>query len=201
MVLVLVIGDIHIPYRANDIPLEFKKLFQPGRFEYVIITGNLCSRDVLDYFRSFTSEVYVTCGELDEAKKFEETQFIQIEDFKIGVIHGHQVIPWGDKDALGMVQRKLNADLLISGHTHKFSAYEHNGFFFLNPGSVTGAYSGLSTDFTPSFVLMDIRGSKLSLFVYRLTNPEALKPEDRVKVHQLDYNKSDIKSQADSKSS
>jgi putative phosphoesterase len=46
--------------------------------------------------------------------------------------------------ALGVVQRKLNADLLISGHTHKFSAYEHNGSFFLNPGSATGAYSGLT---------------------------------------------------------
>jgi len=187
MVLVLVIGDIHIPYRANDIPPEFKKLFQPGRFEYVIITGNLCSRDVHDYFRSFTSEVYVTAGEFDDPNKFDETKVIQIEDFKIGITHGHQVVPWADKDALGIVQRKLNADLLISGHTHKFSAYEHNGHFFLNPGSATGAYSGLTPDAIPSFVLMDIRGPKLSLFVYRLTNPEAVKPEDRVKIHQLDY--------------
>lgn len=42
---------------------------------------------------------------------------------------------------------------------------------------------------------MDIRGPKLSLFVYRLTNPEAVKPEDRVKIHQLDYTKPEQQNQ------
>lgn len=78
--LVLVIGDLHIPYRAHDIPAEFKSMFvsvayvpsnlqQSGRFEYVILTGNLCSRDVFDYFRSFTSFVYAVAGEYDDVRQ------------------------------------------------------------------------------------------------------------------------------------
>ena len=32
---------------------------------------------------------------------------------------------------------------MISGHTHKLEAYEKDGKFYINPGSVTGAYSAL----------------------------------------------------------
>lgn len=31
-----------------------------------------------------------------------------------------QIVPWGSNDALALVQRKLNVDILISGHTHEF---------------------------------------------------------------------------------
>lgn len=31
-----------------------------------------------------------------------------------------QVVPWGSNEALALVQRKLNVDILISGHTHEF---------------------------------------------------------------------------------
>lgn len=42
-----------------------------------------------------------------------------------------------------MTQRELEVDILISGHTHKFNAFEKDGKFFINPGSATGAYSSL----------------------------------------------------------
>lgn len=29
-----------------------------------------------------------------------------------------QVVPWGDKDALAILQRKLDCDILVTGHTH-----------------------------------------------------------------------------------
>ncbi len=35
--------------------------------------------------------------------------------FKIGLIHGHQVIPWGDMASLALLQRQLDVDILISG--------------------------------------------------------------------------------------
>ena len=31
-----------------------------------------------------------------------------------------QVVPWGDTDALGLQQRKLVVDILVTGHTHEF---------------------------------------------------------------------------------
>jgi vacuolar protein sorting-associated protein 29 len=53
------------------------------------------------------------------------------------------VIPWGDKESLAMLQRQLDVDVLITGHTHQFEAFEEDNKFFINPGSATGAYSPL----------------------------------------------------------
>jgi vacuolar protein sorting-associated protein 29 len=70
-----------------------------------------------------------------------ETKVVTIGEFTIGLIHGHQVIPWGDQETLAMVQRELDCDILISGHTHKNSISSYDGKFFINPGSATGAFS------------------------------------------------------------
>lgn len=54
-----------------------------------------------------------------------------------------KIIPWGDTDALAILQRQLDVDILITGHTHKFEAFEHENKFYINPGSATGAYHPL----------------------------------------------------------
>jgi hypothetical protein len=38
----------------------------------------------------------------------------------------------------------LDVDILITGHTHKFEAFEFEGKFFINPGSATGAFSSFT---------------------------------------------------------
>ena len=43
-------------------------------------------------------------------------------------------------------------------------AYKYEDRFLINPGSATGAYSTITPDSNPSFVLMDINGSKVSFF-------------------------------------
>lgn len=68
---------------------------------------------------------------------------VTVGQFKIGLIHGHQVIPWGDMASLALLQRQLDVDILISGHTHKFEAFENENKFYINPGSATGAYCAL----------------------------------------------------------
>ena len=42
----LIIGDIHIPQRATDIPEQFKDLLVPNKMQYVISPGNVGSREV-----------------------------------------------------------------------------------------------------------------------------------------------------------
>ena len=44
MVLVLCIGDLHVPHRAAALPARFKALLVPGRIHHVLCTGNLCTR-------------------------------------------------------------------------------------------------------------------------------------------------------------
>ena len=82
----------------------------------------------------------------------------------------------------GLIARQLDCDILISGHTNKFEAYEHENKFYVNPGSATGAYSALDSDITPSFILMDIQSSTVVTYVYQLI-------DDEVKVDRIEYKK------------
>jgi hypothetical protein len=42
MVLVLALGDLHVPHRAPDLPAKFKSMLVPGKIQHIICTGNLC---------------------------------------------------------------------------------------------------------------------------------------------------------------
>lgn len=42
MVLVLALGDLHIPHRAADLPAKFKSMLVPGKIQHIVCTGNLC---------------------------------------------------------------------------------------------------------------------------------------------------------------
>ena len=91
---------------------------------------------------------------------------MKIGDLKFGLVHGHTVIPWGDINSLGMVQRQMDVDVLISGHTHEFRTYAYEDKLLINPGSATGAYSSKESSTTPSFCLFDVDASKVRQ-VYR----------------------------------
>ena len=79
--------------------------------------------------------------------------------------------------------RQLDCDILITGHTNKFEAYEHENKFYVNPGSATGAYSALDSEIIPSFILMDIQSATVVTYVYQLEGQE-------VKVERIEYQKS-----------
>jgi putative phosphoesterase len=49
----------------------------------------------------------------------------------------------GDRESLAMLQRQLDVDILVTGHTHKFETFEFQGKLFINPGSATGAWGSL----------------------------------------------------------
>lgn len=50
-------------------------------------------------------------------------QVVLIGDLRVGLCHGHQVVPWGDREALAILQRKLDCDILVTGHTHVRAAH------------------------------------------------------------------------------
>ncbi|KAG4953193.1 hypothetical protein JHK87_038787 [Glycine soja] len=205
MVLVLALGDLHIPHRAPDLPAKFKSMLVPGKIQHIICTGNLCIKvcnpvasgeamlkpggmllnfcEIRDYLKTLCPDLHITRGEYDEETKYLETKILTIGQFKLGLCHGHQVIPWGDLDSLAMLQRQLDVDILVTGHTHQFTAYKHEGGVVINPGSATGAYSSITYDVNPSFVLMDIDGLRVVVYVYELIDGE-------VKVDKIDFKKS-----------
>ncbi len=73
--------------------------------------------------------------------------------------------------ALAMLQRQLDVDILVTGHTHKNDVLElGDGKWLINPGSITGAYGGLQQGdgvvVVPSFVLLAVQGAKVVAYVY-----------------------------------
>ena len=134
MVLVLIIGDLHIPHRVHDLPVKFKKLLVPGKIQQILCTGNVCDRETYEYLRTISPDVHVVKGDYDEVRRtafgrhltiytYQTTAFplsvtVVHNPIKIGVIHGHQGVPVGDLDSLSAIARQMDVDVLVSGHTH-----------------------------------------------------------------------------------
>ncbi len=64
---------------------------------------------------------------------------------------------------------------------------EYEGRWYINPGSITGAYGSLSSagDVTPSFILMAIQGPKVTTYVYELKGES-----EQVEVSKSEFRKS-----------
>eukprot|EP00199_Chlamydomonas_sp_CCMP681_P006335 CAMPEP_0119102880 /NCGR_PEP_ID=MMETSP1180-20130426/1485_1 /TAXON_ID=3052 ORGANISM="Chlamydomonas cf sp, Strain CCMP681" /NCGR_SAMPLE_ID=MMETSP1180 /ASSEMBLY_ACC=CAM_ASM_000741 /LENGTH=189 /DNA_ID=CAMNT_0007087257 /DNA_START=32 /DNA_END=601 /DNA_ORIENTATION=- len=182
MVLILCIGDLHIPHRCPDLPPQFKELLKPGKIQSILCTGNLCSRTVIEYLRSITTDVTMVQGDFDEFTS-PERSIVNIGDYKIGLIHGHQVSPFGDPAALARLHRQLGVDILVTGHTHEHKILKTEDGLQITLGSATGAYSTLSSkEAVPSFVLLDIDGAKATVYIYQLK-------DGKVKVDRIDHMK------------
>ena len=143
--------------------------------QHLICTGNACTKSTVDYLKSICPNFHMVRGDFDEISGLPETKVVTIGEFKIGICHGHQVIPWGDDAALGILQRKLDCDILVTGHTHQNATKEYDtDKWFINPGSITGAYSGISSEASPSFILMAMQGKKVVNYVYELKGGEVV---------------------------
>ena len=96
------------------------------------------------------------------------TKVINHGRLRMGMMHGHTLVPPGDADALLIAARQMDVDVLLwSGGSHRFEAYEMEGRFFVNPGTATGAMGTgwweESEEVVPSFVLMDVSESVLKI--------------------------------------
>lgn len=89
MVLVLIIGDLHIPHRTHDLPAKFKKLLVPGpyaalharpvhslmllgpgKIQKILCTGNVSDRETYEWLRTVAvgGDVAVVRGDYDEVR-------------------------------------------------------------------------------------------------------------------------------------
>lgn len=66
MVLVLVIGDLHIPHRMHSLPAKFRKLLVPPKIQQILCTGNVCDSETFEYLKSVAPDVHVVQGDYDE---------------------------------------------------------------------------------------------------------------------------------------
>lgn len=51
----------------------------------------------------------------------------------------------------------MGVEVLVSGHSHELKFSSHNGVHFINPGSMTGAFSTLCVEPVPSFIILEVK--------------------------------------------
>jgi vacuolar protein sorting-associated protein 29 len=172
--LVLVLGDLHIPERASKIAAPFKRMLVPNRMQHVICTGNVgSSAELWDEIQQLAPAIHCVAGDFDDDYNvFPETCVVQVGQFRIGVIHGHQLLPWGSKESVERMRRKLRVDILVTGNTHQSAVFdESDGFYHINPvrcsacsivspvsayrlGSSAGLHMGASHNYVFSYSLV-----------------------------------------------
>ncbi|KAJ3348877.1 Vacuolar protein sorting-associated protein 29 [Kappamyces sp. JEL0680] len=176
--LVLVIGDFYIPERAIDLPAKFKKLLVPGKIGSILVTGTP-SMHIKNYLESI-SPMVISAASAKHIAKSQKSLVVEFEGWKLGVIEQAScLLDRNDLLAKDALARALSCDILITNGSHQFAAYERNGRFFLDPGSATGAYTLdlEESETVPSFVLMDLTATAVTLYIYKLVQGKSIAAE------------------------
>eukprot|EP00922_Rhytidocystis_sp_ex-Travisia-forbesii_P026700 GHVS01039055.1.p1 GENE.GHVS01039055.1~~GHVS01039055.1.p1 ORF type:complete len:261 (+),score=95.35 GHVS01039055.1:79-783(+) len=167
--LVLLIGDVHVPQRAAGLPACFKELLSTDKIRHVLCTGNLGCAEMSDQLKQLAGSVHIVRGDMDSRLDLPDYKVIEIGQFRVGLIHGHQIVPWDCKEAKMQWLRKFGCDMLVSGHSHINGIAEVEGKYLVNPGSATGSFQAFAADDDvrrPSFMLMAVQGASVVLYVY-----------------------------------
>ena len=163
--ILLVIGDFHIPDREKKVPGELWEEIQSSKFDLILCTGDLTDPKLLDKLESIAPTKIVN-GNMDYyfgLRNLPRSQVVSLSKSKIGLIHGNGIRPRGNPDQLSRIAREMGVDVLISGHVHALSIRLHNEILLLNPGSATGSWGGGPSNKIPSFSLIEEIDSKLKV--------------------------------------
>lgn len=191
MTTILIIGDAHIPKRGSEIPPllveEIKSFVSPSMFDYVIYTGDIVkSPETIGFLRDLANKRFlIVQGNMDyyygnrEAPLSESLELVLKGDslLSLAIIHGAELYSRGDIGELLEIASEKNANILISGHTHKAQIFlSDSGVLLLNPGSCTGSWSFVASGI-PSFLVLkvDDDDNKIEIILYELKNNRALK--------------------------
>jgi len=184
MVRILCIGDSHIPFRAKDIPLQIydkiNQLTHLELFDYTFFTGDLINfPNLIDFLNQKTKKtLFKVIGNMDyyygnrDSPTYQKLEILFEGNIKIsiGLTHGAQINPRGDRDQLEFLSQERGLNIIVSGHTHKEDIFlTNNGILLLNPGSVTGAWSFLASGI-PSFIELsiDVRSQEILVSLFRV---------------------------------
>jgi len=172
--LILIMGDVHIPNRIDSIPNDVKELLNAnkGKFSRILCTGDFGTIESYEYFKSLlpkSKEWNFNCVKTDfqETKlSFPATLSLKSNGYKIGIINGYQIVPWGDLTALSALSKQMECDIMISGFTHLRGVFHFEGKWFINPGTITGAFSPLTNNPPPSFMVLFTLPEIATLYLY-----------------------------------
>jgi len=138
--LLVAIGDTHIPERAAEIPAPVLEFLRRKRPDAILFTG-----DATEYGTLFLLEklgpVYAVRGNVDDVDSPLE-QRLEFRGKRVLLVHGHK---FGRNNYNALVEYARGFDVLVCGHTHAQKTFRRGGVLVVNPGSVTGAWGAIAT--------------------------------------------------------
>jgi putative phosphoesterase len=184
MVRFLAIGDSHIPRRAKNIPekiiTKLEELTKTELCDYTFFTGDIINApEFIDFLTQRTKkEFFIVIGNMDfyggnkDAPVYQECEilFNDGEQITIGLTHGSQISPRGDHSQLEEIAIERKYNILISGHSHQEEIFlTKQKILLINPGSITGAWSFVSSGI-PSFIVLKIieKTKEIQVNLYQL---------------------------------
>lgn len=131
--LIGLISDTHIPDRARELPKNVISSFE--NVDLILHAGDLTSTKVIDELEKIAPTIAIQ-GNMDRAAgiMLPNAKVIEAEGLKIGIAHG-EVYPRADTQQLLYLAKQLDADILVTGHSHQPKIEQIDGVLLLNPGS------------------------------------------------------------------
>jgi uncharacterized protein len=154
---IMVLSDTHIPKKAKGFPTKLVSDLQEA--DLIIHAGDWQTIEVYHELHQYGQLVGVT-GNVDSpelGKKLNNREIIKIENFKIGIVHGHGSGRTTEKRARAAFI-KGEVDCIIFGHSHVPLLKKEDGLVLFNPGSATDkrrqkqySYGMITLDSKPIF--------------------------------------------------
>ena len=162
--LIGLISDTHIPDRAKILPTKVLEAFSD--VELILHAGDLTSPKVLEELEKI-APVMAVQGNMDRANGIDlpKAKIVETEGLRIGLIHG-EVYPRADSDQLVYLAKELDADILVSGHSHQPKIEQKDGVLLLNPGSPIVPRLADRT-----VMLLEIRNKEVDVEIIKIGSP------------------------------
>lgn len=139
MTKILVISDSH--GRKDLVSRVVKEHFDSN---FIFHLGDF-SQDMWDF--AYEENIYVVKGNMDpflpKADYAKEEIFVDTENIKIWLLHGHRYEAHFSTQKMLDKAIKNGLQLVCYGHTHKAEFQEKNGVYFFNPGALKSGEYGL----------------------------------------------------------
>ena len=158
---ILVFGDAHIPSRRDSIPEAFYNHIQQTTYDLALITGDLVREPDMRAALPPLPRSFIVVGNMDYSSQYNFHEQVQIDEFKILLLHGTQLRPRGNIKQLWEIVQEIEADLAIHGHTHTASIDLYKERLFLNPGTISGATGGWAGRIDASFMELEVNRKDL----------------------------------------
>jgi putative phosphoesterase len=136
---IAVIGDTHVPSRAQEIPEPFRNRIRDA--DHVIHTGDFDSEGALADQRALAPELTAVAGNMDPRIGLPTVATVELEGVEFVVTHGTgSPGGWERRVAeTALDHAETESPVAVAGHTHEVVETTHEGIRLLNPGSTTGA--------------------------------------------------------------